>query len=244
MSSDSTLRRGEGREKKKKKWSAPSSPLSAAPVYQWHHSSHPPPSLPSLSLFLLSLSLPSQSIHSPIFFFFLFLRCPPTLIYPFYLPPSFRRHFSSSSPVAHPGVTRFSVAGGKRGGSRLSQEVNRRRAARKNALVMVTSRLRFRIDEHFFFLRRHTCPSRRAMALRHVIGAVNARGGIPRIDAIPERVTCSSSSRKHLRRVQRSCDFNLVTSYVCQQLKLCVTLHVCPTVALSVGSCTSSSNCS
>lgn len=213
-------------------------------MYQWHHSSHPPPSLPSLSLFLLSLSLPSQSIHSPIFFFFLFLRCPPTLIYPFYLPPSFRRHFSSSSPVAHPGVTRFSVAGGKRGGSRLSQEVNRRRAARKNALVMVTSRLRFRIDEHFFFLRRHTCPSRRAMALRHVIGAVNARGGIPRIDAIPERVTCSSSSRKHLRRVQRSCDFNLVTSYVCQQLKLCVTLHVCPTVALSVGSCTSSSNCS
>lgn len=70
------------------------------------------------------------------------------------------------------------------------------------------------------------------MALRHVIDAVNARGGIPRIDAIPERVTCSSSSRKHLRRVQRSCDFNLVTSYVCQQLKLCVTLHVCPTVAL------------
>lgn len=121
-------------------------------MYQWHHSSHPPPpSLHSLSLFLLSLSLPSQSIHSPIFFFFLFLRCPPTLIYPFYLPPSFRRHFSSSSPVAHPGVTRFSVAGGKRGGSRLSQEVNGRRAARKNALVMVTSRLRFRIDEHFFF---------------------------------------------------------------------------------------------
>lgn len=202
-----------------------------------------PPS--PLSRFFFFLSPFRRNLSTlPFFFFFLFLRCPPTLIYPFYLPPSFRRHFSSSSPVAHPGVTRFSVAGGKRGGSRLSQEVNRRRAARKNALVMVTSRLRFRIDEHFFFLRRHTCPSRRAMALRHVIGAVNARGGIPRIDAIPERVTCSSSSRKHLRRVQRSCDFNLVTSYVCQQLKLCVTLHVCPTVALSVGSCTSSSNCS
>ncbi|KAI9542976.1 hypothetical protein NQZ68_013907 [Dissostichus eleginoides] len=40
---------------------------------------------------------------------------------------SFRRHFSSSPPVAHPGVTRFSVAGGGRqkvsGGSQRSQEV-------------------------------------------------------------------------------------------------------------------------
>lgn len=109
-----------------------------------------PPS--TLSRFFFFLSPFRRNLSTlPFFFFFLFLRCPPTLIYPFYLPPSFRRRFSSSSPVAHPGVTRFSVAGGKRGGSRLSQEVNGRRAARKNALVMVTSRLRFRIDEHFFF---------------------------------------------------------------------------------------------
>lgn len=109
-----------------------------------------PPS--PLSRFFFFLSPFRRNLSTlPFFFFFLFLRCPPTLIYPFYLPPSFRRRFSSSSPVAHPGVTRFSVAGGKRGGSRLSQEVNRRRAARKNALVMVTSRLRFRIDELFFF---------------------------------------------------------------------------------------------
>lgn len=62
------------------KWSAPSSPLSAASVYQWHHSFCPPPPF----LLSLSLSLLLQSIHFPIFF----LRCP-DLIYPFYLPPVF-----------------------------------------------------------------------------------------------------------------------------------------------------------
>ena len=70
-----------------------------------------------------------------------------------------------------------------------------------NAPVMVTSRLVFRIDEHFFFFSETYLP------LRHLIDAVNARGGIPRIDAIPERVTCFSSSRKHLQRVQRTTAF-------------------------------------
>ena len=72
----------------------------------------PPPH--SLSLAFSSFSLPSVAIYPLSHFFFLPLsKMPPTLIYPFYLPPSFRRHFSSSSPVAHPGVTRFSVAGGE-----------------------------------------------------------------------------------------------------------------------------------
>lgn len=152
MSSDSTLRRGEGREKKKKKWSAPSSPLSAAPVYQWHHSSHPPPpSLHSLSLFLLSLSLPSQSIHSPIFFFLPLSKMPPDPYLSILSPSQFSAPFLLFLACRS---------------SRCHQVFCRRRETRRkpaqsggqpttcgtqNALVMVTSRLRFRIDEHFFF---------------------------------------------------------------------------------------------
>lgn len=80
---------------------------------------------PITGITLLTLSH-SQSIHSPPFFS---LRCPPALIYPFYLPPVFRRHFSSySSPVAHPGVTRFSVAsgGGRRGSGHRTEKKEHR----------------------------------------------------------------------------------------------------------------------
>lgn len=110
-----------------------------------------PPSLPSLSLFLLSLSLPSQSIHSPIFFFLPLSKMPPDPYLSILSPSQFSAPFLLFLACRS---------------SRCHQVFCRRRETRRkpaqsggqpttcgtqNALVMVTSRLRFRIDELFFF---------------------------------------------------------------------------------------------
>ena len=90
----------------------------------------PPP--PSLSLAFSSFSLPSVAIY-PLshFFFFLFLRCPRPLSIHFISLPV----FGAISPLPRlsliPVSPGFLSPAGKRGGSRLSQEVNRRHVARK-----------------------------------------------------------------------------------------------------------------
>lgn len=110
----------------------------------------PPPPLSSFSLFCCNLST------------FPFFSPMPRPYLSILSPTSFRRHFSSSSPVAHPGVTRFSVAGGRRqkvsGGNRRSQEVTDDTRTQTHCTVhlVVTSHLVFK--KSLIFLT-HSHPS-------------------------------------------------------------------------------------
>lgn len=151
MSSDSTLRRGEGREKKKKMEctflsSFCSSSVSMASLFS------PAASLPPLSLAFSSFSLPSVAIYPLSHFFFLPLSK---------MPPDPYLSILSPSQFSAPFLLFLACRS-----SRCHQVFCRRRETRRkpaqsggqpttcgtqNALVMVTSRLRFRIDEHFFF---------------------------------------------------------------------------------------------
>lgn len=147
MSSDSTLR---GQK-------ASSCPLFAASVYQWHHSSYP-----LLSLFCHNLS--------PLPFFSVMPRPYLSVLSPC----SFRRHFFSSLPVAHPGVTRFSVAGGRRqkvsGGSQVCQEVSDDTKLYHRERLMVTSHLVLKTYEYYAYL-----SVRQVIHPRHLINAIHAK---------------------------------------------------------------------
>lgn len=144
---------------------------------------------PASPTFLPSPSPLSQSIHSPIFF-----SPMPRPYLSILSPSSFRRHFSSSSPVAHAGVTRFSVAGGRRrkvsGGSQLGHTHVCERTW-WSRLVW------FSKWTNIFEAFQSITP---AIPLRHLIDAANAWGGIPRMKTIPERVTHSPSTRNTCRK--------------------------------------------
>lgn len=160
----------------------------------------------------LPLSLLSQSIHPPVFF--------PPMPQPYLSilsSSSFRRHFSSSSPVAHPGVTRFSVARGRRQ-KRGTQSGGHRRAP----------------DAHEPFGLQHAPAFFRGIPVRHrgepaqTSDRCRERFSIPRVEIIPEGITCFSpthNTRRSATACQWPCGFNLMTPYMCHQLKLCVTLH-------------------
>lgn len=162
----------------------------------------------------LPLSLLSQSIHPPGFFF---LRCP-NLIFPFYLPPV----FAAISPLPRLSLILVSPGflspgeGGRREG--LSQEVT-------GVQLTLTSHLVCNTHQHFseaYLSITGVSP------LRHMIHARNASDSIPHMEIIPEGVTCFSptrSTRRSYTARQGPCGVHLMTPYMCHQLKLCVTLR-------------------
>lgn len=134
-------------------------------------------------------------------------------------PSSFRRHFSSSSPVAHPGVTRFSVAGGRRqkasGGSRLSQEVTGDTQCGTQMFctvcLTVTSHFVFEMDEHFWGIPVHHPgdPAQTSDRCRE-----SSRAAFHKWKPY---LSVSHAPRPHTQHLQevatKPCGFKLMTSY-------------------------------
>lgn len=189
------------------------------------------PSLSPASLFSLSLTLNLSTL--PHFFS---LRCPPALIYPFYLPPVFRCHFSSySSPVAHPGVTRFSVAsgGGRRGSGHRTEKkkkIEGRSLVRRPLTTQTLTWWRWSRVVWLAFCGTNTCMSHgrwRPQTSDPLLR--NARGGIPSVEVIPEGVACSSSTRNtYMKYSARKVAVHFLKAddalRTCRQLELSVTL--------------------
>lgn len=123
---------------------------------------------------------------------------------------SFRCHFSSSSPVAHPGVTRFfSVAWG--GGEEMAKGRDSVRRSPMTRKCMQTGRASAPDGHKSFGLQNRQTYLSVTSPRRHLIDATEAWGSIPRMETIAGGVTSSSSTRNTSRKCsasKRPCGFN------------------------------------